>query len=125
VSPEIGVERPQPGSIDLSLTMPTVGDLLGAAPVWQQPRMFLSQPRPEQSPLDVFGEALRDAVEERDDALTLDAPLLEPIASARALFDLGAEQSDGRGRAMGAVARHNPGEAARRVGVHLAPAGEP
>lgn len=92
VSREIGVERLEPGSIDLSLTMPTVGDLLGATPVWQQPGMFLSQPRPEQSPLDVFGEALRDAVEERDDALTLDAPLLEHIASARALFDLGAEQ---------------------------------
>ncbi len=94
VSREIGVERLEPGSIDLSLTMPTVGDLLGAAPVWQQPGLFLAQPRPEQSPLDVFGEALRDAVEERDDAATLDAPLLEHIASARALFELGAEQID-------------------------------
>jgi len=92
VAREIGVEGLEAGSIDLALTMPSLGDLLGPHPVWMQPGLFLGQPRPDQSPLDLFSEAVLDATRENDDALTLDAPLVEHIASAQALFDLGASE---------------------------------
>jgi hypothetical protein len=92
IAREIGVERLEAGSIDLALTMPNLGELLGAHPVWMQPGLFLGQPRPDQSPLDLFSEAVLDAARENDDALTLDAPLVEHIASAQALFELGASE---------------------------------
>ncbi len=92
VAREIGVERLEAGSIDLALTMPSLGDLLGPHPIWMQPGLFLGQPRPDQSPLDLFSEAVLDAARENDDALTLDAPLVEHIASAQALFDMGAAE---------------------------------
>ncbi|MBK8696848.1 MAG: hypothetical protein IPN17_32435 [Deltaproteobacteria bacterium] len=47
VAREIGVERLEAGSIDLALTMPSLGDPRSTPPVWMQPGLFLGQPRPD------------------------------------------------------------------------------
>jgi len=88
----VGVERLAAGSIDLALSTPTLGELFGQTPQLQQGALDLFSFRASQTPLEVFREALDDALHERDDAQTLDAGLLDHIATAKALFDLGAEE---------------------------------
>ncbi len=51
--------------------------------------LFQDAPAPEETPVDVLVDSLRDAVSGNRDSNRLDQPLLESLLRARALFDLG------------------------------------
>lgn len=51
--------------------------------------LFQDAPSPDETPVDVLVDSLRDAVAGNRDSNRLDQPLLESLLRARALFDLG------------------------------------
>ncbi len=91
------------GSLELVLAAPTLGE--SNPEMFGQGDLYGDAPGPDETPVDVFVDGLRDAIQGNRDSSRLDLGLLQSIASAEQLFSRGVrsiafDDPRGPGRAL-------------------------